>query len=432
MLWDNVKDEEGYRAVFTEQGASASQTAEAKFLDTISKLKQVTQVQRTLRSRWPKLPGCYDCQKTNVQRYRSGFIHDKDQKIAIRLTILWLAPPERNLDGHPLAGQLWERHVEEVLNRNGWEKVPTWECLCAHKELGSFLSVNVDDPTLVGQKAELKKRVENLQKDINLEDPTPSGCTQREAKVTWQFSQNRFVQTSWRRQGRLTKKIRRKTNIRHKRFVLGAMTWKVMQKKCVERYCELAKTNVSSLQQVPTPCIDDHLIMKQLGSSLPYVLRCKMLVFGKNWTTELLWSVNTQARSETKWNKARDKILLRLINWHQSDRRLQADTVMRVIVMKIANLVCSSMLHLQMTCETPNQRQEVYCARSDHKRLFQFSWMRKRQSAAFHSSAESEIISLDAGLWMDGYQRFNFGNVCVGSVSSKPAWASQTRKSHSV
>ena len=42
------------------------------------------------------------------------------------------------------------------------------------------------------------------------------------------------------------------------------------------------------------------------------------------------------------------------------------DTVMRVILMKIANLVCSSMLHLQMTCETPNQRQEVYCARSDH------------------------------------------------------------------
>ena len=35
---DNVKDEEGYRAVFTEQGASASEMAAAKFLDTISKL----------------------------------------------------------------------------------------------------------------------------------------------------------------------------------------------------------------------------------------------------------------------------------------------------------------------------------------------------------------------------------------------------------
>ena len=35
---DNVKDEEGYRAVFTEQGASACQMAAAKFLDTMSNL----------------------------------------------------------------------------------------------------------------------------------------------------------------------------------------------------------------------------------------------------------------------------------------------------------------------------------------------------------------------------------------------------------
>ena len=35
---DNLKDEEGHRAAFTEQGASASQMAAAKFLDSISKL----------------------------------------------------------------------------------------------------------------------------------------------------------------------------------------------------------------------------------------------------------------------------------------------------------------------------------------------------------------------------------------------------------
>ena len=39
VLWsDNAKDEEGYRAVFTEPGASASQMATARLLDTISKL----------------------------------------------------------------------------------------------------------------------------------------------------------------------------------------------------------------------------------------------------------------------------------------------------------------------------------------------------------------------------------------------------------
>ena len=34
----HLKNEEGYRAVITEQGASASQMAAARFVDTISKL----------------------------------------------------------------------------------------------------------------------------------------------------------------------------------------------------------------------------------------------------------------------------------------------------------------------------------------------------------------------------------------------------------
>ena len=36
---DNAKDEEGHRAVFTAQGASASQMAAAKFLDSNSHLR---------------------------------------------------------------------------------------------------------------------------------------------------------------------------------------------------------------------------------------------------------------------------------------------------------------------------------------------------------------------------------------------------------
>ena len=60
FLEDTVKDEEGYRAVFAEPGASASQMAAAIFLDSISKLLGMagetsdaiaayTQVKMTLR-----------------------------------------------------------------------------------------------------------------------------------------------------------------------------------------------------------------------------------------------------------------------------------------------------------------------------------------------------------------------------------------------
>ena len=36
----------------------------------------------------------------------------------------------------------------------------------------------------------------------------------------------------------------------------GPMTWKVMQKKCVEQYCELANQNTQQLYKVSTPCLD--------------------------------------------------------------------------------------------------------------------------------------------------------------------------------
>ena len=41
-----------------------------------------------------------------------------------------VVPLERNLYGHPLAGQLWERQFEKILLKHGWEKIPNWECLC--------------------------------------------------------------------------------------------------------------------------------------------------------------------------------------------------------------------------------------------------------------------------------------------------------------
>ena len=42
---DNVKGDSGYNAVFTKQGASASQVAVAKFLDTMSRLRGMAGVQ---------------------------------------------------------------------------------------------------------------------------------------------------------------------------------------------------------------------------------------------------------------------------------------------------------------------------------------------------------------------------------------------------
>ena len=44
-----------------------------------------------------------------------------------------VVPLERNLYGHPLAGQLWERQFEQVLLENEWEKVPKLGMLMREK-----------------------------------------------------------------------------------------------------------------------------------------------------------------------------------------------------------------------------------------------------------------------------------------------------------
>ena len=50
-----------------------------------------------------------------------------------------VVPLERNLYGHPSAGLLWERQLEKILLKHGWEKIPNWECLFVLREKGLFL-----------------------------------------------------------------------------------------------------------------------------------------------------------------------------------------------------------------------------------------------------------------------------------------------------
>ena len=131
---------------------------------------------------------------------------------------------------------------------------------------------------------------------------------------------------------------------------------------------------------------------------------------------DVLWPHNTLARSVTTWNKACNKGLLRLSSIRPT---ATGNPVMSEFRLKFAILVFSTMPHVQVTCEIQNQRQEFYCACVDHTRLF--PWICKKQSAVSHSRAESEIISLDAGLRIDGLPALLFWECVVDTLSSKQA-----------
>ena len=80
-------------------------------------------------------------------------------------------------------------------------------------------------------------------------------------------------------------------------------------KNCVERYCELANKTTQQLYKVSTPCIDEHHSkeeeMKSLGElskvCSQIVLEC--LYLARIGRPDILWSVNTLARSITKMDQ---------------------------------------------------------------------------------------------------------------------------------
>ena len=100
-------------------------------------------------------------------------------------------------------------------------------------------------------------------------------------------------------------------------------------KKCVERYCELANITTQQLYKVVTPCIDDHQFkgeeIRSVGdlSKVCSHIVLKFLHLARIGRFDILWSVNIFARAVTKWTKACDKRLARLISSSTVQIRIQ-------------------------------------------------------------------------------------------------------------
>ena len=105
---------------------------------------------------------------------------------------------------------------------------------------------------------------------------------------------------------------------------------------------------------------------------------------------DVSWSVNKLARAVTKWTKARDKGLARFISYihHTCEFRQYCHVENTAQHCRLGLFQDSDLEGLKI-----NIRWTV---------VVPPSWMCKKQAAVSHSSTETEIISLDAGLRMDG------------------------------
>ena len=196
-------------------------------------------------------------------------------------------------------------------------------------------------------------------------------------------------------------------------------------KKCVERYCELANKTTQQLYKVSTPCIDDHHFKEEETKSVgelsstcsQIVLKC--LYLARIGRPDILWSVNKLARSITKWTKACDKRLNRLISYihHTSEYKQYCH---------VGNTAKQCRLGLFQDSDFAGDLEDskstslgILCIFGSHT-LVPTGWMCKKQTSVSHSSTEAEIISLDAGLRMDGIPALTLWDLVIEVFHSVP------------
>ena len=131
---------------------------------------------------------------------------------------------------------------------------------------------------------------------------------------------------------------------------------------------------------------------------LQIVLKCLCLT--RIGRPDILWSVNKLARSVVKWTQACDRRLARLISCihHTNDFRQYCHVGNRAQHCRLGLFQNSDFAG---DLEDSKSTGGVLCLFGS--RTFGLvNWMCKKQTAVSHSSTESEIISVDAGLRMDG------------------------------
>ena len=195
-------------------------------------------------------------------------------------------------------------------------------------------------------------------------------------------------------------------------------------KKCVEKYCELANKTTQQLYKVSTLCIDDHHFkeeeeLKSAGElsrvCSQIVLKC--LNLARIGRPDILWSVSKLARSITKWTKACDKRLNRLISYiHHTCEYKQ--------YCYVGNTAKQCRLGLFQDSDFAGDLEDskstsggTLCIFGSHT-FVPISWMCKKQTSVSHSSTESEIISLDAGLRLDGIHALDLWDLIVAVLGN--------------
>ena len=177
--------------------------------------------------------------------------------------------------------------------------------------------------------------------------------------------------------------------------------------QCVQRWCELAKKETKDLPIVGTPCIDDHdlrpedLVAQGTLADVCSRIVLKCLYLARIGRPDLLYSVNILARSVTKWNRACDRRLERLIAYiHKTKDYVQHCFVGDSSDNCKIGLFCDASFAADLS-DSKSTTGGLLCVFGPST-FVPITWVCKKHGAVSHSSTEAEVIALDAALRMEG------------------------------
>ena len=187
----------------------------------------------------------------------------------------------------------------------------------------------------------------------------------------------------------------------------------------VDKYLELSGKPRESLKTMAaTPCIDDHLIppeefeVKGVLSAKAAHIVLKALYVARIARYDFMWTVNMLAREVTRWSAACDRRLHRLICYmHQTADWAQ--------VCFVGDSPSDCWLTLFSDASFAGDLRDSKSTAGDILCLVRpntfvpISWICKKQGAVSHSTAEAEVISLDAGVRLEGLPALSLWSLVI-------------------
>ena len=411
---DNVRDEFGHFAVFSEQGTSASHLMAARVVDAIAHMPGMDGEDSDATGAYTQTDLGPDCPPTWITlpkdqwepEWHKIFTDPEDPPVC-RLV--------KNLYGHPLAGLYWENVCKKGIYACGFEKVIGWECLYKHKKKGLLLSVYVGDLKMGGIAANIAPMwavlKQHLQLDpaVKLENNVYLGMRQTPCEIP-----NELIEEKQKMFHELTKQTNPNQKTRKSQYPIKGYQYDLIGNidECVKQYCSLTKTREQHIKIYPTQCLDDsQLKLEEMEAKGELSNDAAKIVLKIMWPARLtrgdsIWTTNDLARNVTKWSVACDERLQRVIGYLKGTKDYAQYAFVGDLPheCKLMHFVDASFAgDLKDSKSTtggilflvgPNT-----CVPLSHSV--------KKQGAVSHSSTEAEIISMDANMRVDGLPALN-------------------------